>query len=270
LIYKEIYITEAINVKGALVYQNRSLNTKSELILTIMASIAQEESRSISQNVTWGKRVAFKAGKVSFAYSMFLGYEKEDDRIIIVESEAKIVRRIYRMFLVEGLTPTGIARTLKKEGIKTPLGKNTNWTKNNITSILTNEKYKGDALLQKKFTVNFLENKMKVNEGEIPQYYVENNHPLIIDPIEWAEVQFEIRRREKLGRTYSSKNCFSSKLVCADCGGFYGQKVWHSTSKYRRVIWQCNKKFSDGTKRCTTPTLKEDDIKDAFLKAFIG
>ena len=129
-----------------------TLDSKSELILTIMASIAQEESRSISQNVTWGKRASFQAGKVSFAYSRFLGYKKVGDEIVVDEDEAQIIRLIYRMFLVEGQTTTGIAEYLKTQNIISPAGKGPNWTKNTVESILTNEKYKGDALLQKSFT----------------------------------------------------------------------------------------------------------------------
>ena len=109
---------------------------------------------------------------------------------------------------------------------------------------------------------------MKKNEGEIPQYYVENSHPAIIDPIEWEQVQVEFARREDLGRTFSSKSIFSSKLVCEDCGGFYGQKVWHSTSKYRKFIWQCNNKFKDKDKRCKTPTLTTETIQMMFLNAY--
>src|SRR5690554_6866540 len=109
---------------------------------------------------------------------------------------------------------------------------------------------------------------MKKNEGEIPQYYVENSHPAIIDPIEWEQVQAEFARRVELGRTYSSKSIFSSKLVCGDCGGFYGQKVWHSTSKYRKVIWQCNRKFKDKEERCQTPHLTAETIQMMFLNAY--
>jgi hypothetical protein len=109
---------------------------------------------------------------------------------------------------------------------------------------------------------------MKKNEGEIPQYYVENSHPAIIEPDEWELVQAEFARRVALGRTYSSKNIFSSKLMCDDCGGFYGQKVWHSTSKYRKVIWQCNKKFKDKAERCMTPTLTAETIQMMFLNAY--
>jgi DNA invertase Pin-like site-specific DNA recombinase len=245
-----------------------TLDPKSELILTIMASIAQEESRSISQNVTWGKRVGFQEGKVSFAYKNFMGYKKEDDKIVIDEDQAVIVKMIYRMFLVEGKTATGIAKHLKSLNVKTPTGRSTNWTKNTVTSILTNEKYKGDALLQKTFTGNYLEHSIVKNTGQIPQYYVENSHPAIIDRDMWERVQVELGRREALGAQYSSSDIFASKLICEDCGGFYGKKKWHSNSKYSRFIYQCNNKFHKHKGKCMTPNLKEEDIKLKFIKAY--
>ncbi|MBN2876915.1 MAG: recombinase family protein, partial [Bacilli bacterium] len=245
-----------------------TLDPKSELILTIMASISQEESRSISQNVTWGKRVGFQEGKVSFAYKNFMGYKKEDDKIVIDDDQAVIVKIIYRMFLVEGKTATGIARYLKSQNIKTPTGKSTNWTKNTVTSILTNEKYKGDALLQKTFTDNYLEHSVVKNTGQIPQYYVENSHPAIIDRDLWEQVQVELERRELIGAQYSSSDVFASKLKCEDCGGFYGKKKWHSNSKYSRFIYQCNNKFHKHKDKCMTPNLKEEDVKLKFIKAY--
>ncbi|MGI6677027.1 MAG: recombinase family protein [Bacilli bacterium] len=240
---------------------------KGELLITIMSSLAQEESRSISENITWGQRKRFSDGKVHVAYKNFLGYKKgANGKLEIIEEEAKIVRFIYSLF-IKGKTASWIAKHLTENGIKTPAKKDI-WQKSTVDSILTNEKYKGDALLQKKFTIDFLEKKMKKNEGEIPQYYVENSHPAIIDPVEWEQVQVEFARREQLGRTYSSKSIFSSKLVCVDCGGFYGQKVWHSTSKYRKVIWQCNKKFKNKEEKCKTPTLTAEAIQMMFLNAY--
>ncbi|WP_264230127.1 recombinase family protein [Acholeplasma laidlawii] len=257
--------------KGIEVYFEKenlwTLDPKSELILTIMASIAQEESRSISQNVTWGKRVSFQQGKVSFAYKNFLGYKKEDDKLVIDEDQAVIVRLIYQMFLVEGKTASGIANYLKSQHIKTPAGK-TNWTKNTVNSILTNEKYKGDALLQKTYTENYLEHKVVKNNGQIPKYYVENNHPAIIDRDTWDQVQIEIERRENIGAHYSSTDIFASKLICGDCGGFYGKKKWHSNSKYSRFVHQCNRKFEKGKPKCQTPNLTEKDIKLKFIEAY--
>ena len=168
-----------------------TLDSKGELLITIMSSLAQEESRSISENVTWGQRKRFADGKVSLPYKHFLGYRKGADGLPeIVPEEAEIVRSIYRWFM-EGMTPYKIACILIEKGIPTPSGKE-QWHLSTVKSILTNEKYKGSALLQKKFTVDFLTKKTKVNEGEVPQYYVEESHPAIIPPEEFELVQAEM------------------------------------------------------------------------------
>ncbi|MCF0137547.1 MAG: recombinase family protein [Oscillospiraceae bacterium] len=243
-----------------------SFDSKGELLLTIMSSLAQEESRSISENVTWGQRKRFADGKVSMPYKHFLGYRKGADGLPeIVPEEAEIVRQIYRLF-IQGKTPGGIARLLTEEGIPTPGGK-TRWQSSVITSILTNEKYKGSALLQKAFTVDYLSKKMKKNEGEVPQYYVEESHPGIIPPEEWNRVQAEIARRQALANCTSGGSVFSSRIFCGDCGCAYGPKVWHSNDKYRRTVWQCNGKFK-GEHRCRTPHLYEKDIQTLFLTAY--
>lgn len=223
-----------------------------------MSSLAQEESRSISENVTWGQRKRFQDGKVSMSFGNFLGYRRgENGTPEVVPKEAEIVRRIYKMFL-EGKTYGDIARALMADGILTPR-KNTVWTKSTIKSILTNEKYKGDALLQKKFTVNFLTKKTKINEGEVPQYYVENSHPAIISSDAYDLAQMEIQKRSEKSRTSGSRHCFTSKLRCECCGGYFGSKVWHSTDQYRKVLWQCNHKFKNDAK-CTTPHIYESDL----------
>ena len=120
---------------------------------------------------------------------------------------------------------------------------------------------------QKSFTVDFLQKKTKPNEGEVPQYYVEGSHPAIVEPDEWDHVQAEFARRKALGNAYSGKSIFSAKLVCEDCGGFFGSKVWHSTDRYRRIIWQCNSKFK-GEERCHTPTVDTDTVRRLFIKAY--
>ena len=239
---------------------------KGELLLTIMSSLAQEESRSISENITWGQRRSFESGKVHLAYGRFLGYKKgEDGKPEIDTEQATVVELIYRLFL-DGKTPTGICRYLEGKKIPAP-GGGEKWTKTTITSILSNEKYKGHALLQKTFTTDFLEKTKKRNEGEVPQYYVEDSHPAIIDPDIWDFVQLELGRRRKLGRAYSGKSTLASKLMCEDCGGFYGHKVWHSTDKYRKEIWQCNAKFKNTT-HCCTPTLTTEEIQNRFIEAY--
>jgi DNA invertase Pin-like site-specific DNA recombinase len=242
-----------------------TLDGKGELLITIMSSLAQEESRSISENVTWGQRKRMADGKVSLPYSHFLGYEKGAGGIpAVVESEAEVVRLIYRLFL-EGGTPHGIGTRLMQMGIPTPSGK-AKWYAGTIRSILSNEKYKGDALLQKKYTVDFLTKKTKVNEGEVPQYYVENSHPAIIPQGVFDMVQQEVKRRKTAEHRHSGVGIFAGRIICADCGNYFGSKVWHSSSKYRRMIYRCNAKFK-GKDKCTTPHLTEDEIKTMFVSA---
>lgn len=267
-----ISYTRKLKAKGIEVYFEKenlwSLDEKTEFLLTIMASMAQEESRSISQNVTMGKRWGMKEGRVSWAYSNMLGYTKENGKIVVVENEAILVRKIYQLFLRGGKTCSGIAEYLKEKGIPTPSGKSYKWTKNTINSILRNEKYKGDALLQKTYTADYLEHKVEKNKGHLPQYYVENSHPAIIDKEEWEIVQAELMRRERIGAAYSGNSIFSSKLICGDCGGFYGRKIWHSTSKYARFVYRCNAKYNKDKDQCLTPALSEDVVKEKFVKAY--
>ena len=243
-----------------------TLDSKGELLITIMSSLAQEESRSISENVTWGWRKRIADGKVTVAYSHSLGYEKgEDGTMQIVEDEAKIVRQIYGMFL-DGKTPSGIAVRLSRQGIPSPAGKE-KWQSSTVKSILTNEKYKGDALLQKTFTVDFLQKKKKANEGEVPQYYVENSHPAIVTEEVFDLVQHELRRRQQKGRHTSAASIFSNRIVCGECGAYYGSTVWHSTDAYRSRIWRCNRKYETKGSPCPSPHLREAELQNAFLKA---
>ena len=239
---------------------------KGELLITIMSSLAQEESRSISENVTWGQRKRFADGKLIMSFGNFLGYKRgENGQPEIVEKEAKIVRLIYKMFL-EGKTPTYIAKYLTEQNIPTPRDKNI-WRSTTVESILKNEKYKGAALLQKTFTTDFLTKKKKINEGEIPQYYVEDSHPAIVSKEVYSLVQQEFEKRKNSKNYMTTSSCFSGKIFCGNCGGLYGSKVWHSNSKYRRTIWQCNNKFKNADK-CKTPNLTETELKSAFVKVF--
>jgi hypothetical protein len=254
--------------KGVEVYFEKeniwTFDGKGDLLITIMSSLAQEESRSISENCTWGQRKRFSDGKVCVPYSRFLGYDKGEDGLVVNEDEAVIIRQIYRMYL-EGSTPHLIAKHLTAEGIPTPGGKEV-WSQTTVRAILTNEKYKGDALLQKSYTVDFLTKKKKMNEGEIPQYYVENSHEAIIEPVVFEMVQQEMARRNKGKNRHSGVGLFASRIKCSECGSWYGSKVWHSTTKYRRTIYQCNHKFG-GDRKCKTPHFDEETIKRMFVLA---
>lgn len=236
----------------------RTFDNKGELLLTIMASLAQEESRSISENCVWGQRKRFSDGKVTVPFSRFLGYDRgEDGNLVVNPQEAEIVREIYQMFL-DGASPYAIAKRLTERGIPSPGGKD-RWYKATVTSILSNEKYKGDALLQKVYTTDFLTKRKKQNEGEVPQYYVEGNHEAIISAEIFELAQSELERRRKSSAPEGG-GIFMSKILCGSCGGVYTAKVWHSTNRYRRVIWQCGCE-------CGTPHLMEEELRLVFVRA---
>ena len=251
--------------KGVGVYFEKeniwTFESRGELLITIMSSLAQEESRSISENTTWGKRKQFAEGKTSVGYSAFLGYDKD---FKINEEQAKVVKLIYKFFL-GGRSFYAITKELEKRGIKSPSGKD-KWYISTVRSILTNEKYRGDALIQKEYTADFLDKTRRKNTGEIPQYYVEEHHEAIIPPDLFDFVQSEIKRREQNGK-HSGVSIFSNKIKCGCCGGYYGAKVWHSTDKYRRVIYRCNKKYAHKGKPCSTRHLTEEEIKQIFVQA---
>ena len=243
-----------------------TFDEKGEVMLTIMSSLAQEESRSISENVTWGKRRSFEEGKYSVPFKRFLGYERgSNGELVINKEQAAIVRNIYRWF-IEGRTVNQICQELMRLGIKTPGGKE-KWQSSTVFSILTNEKYKGAAMLQKSYTVDFLNKKKKANNGELPKYYIEDAHPAIIPPADWEIVQDELAARKRFGTGISAQSFLSCKLMCEDCGGYYGSKVWHSTSSYRKIIYRCNRKY-DNEVRCETPVLTEEEVKELFIMAY--
>ena len=246
-------IVRELKERGVEVYFEKeniwTLDSKGELLITIMSSLAQEESRSISENTTWGIRKRFADGKASVAYTRFLGYDKDFQ---INDEQAETVKLIYDLFL-DGYNYYGIKAELEKQGRKTAAGK-TVWYISSIKSILQNEKYAGHALMQKGFTVDFLQKKHKKNDGELPQQYVEDHHPAIIPPELFEEVQAEIAQRKS-----------NSRIKCGCCGGWYGAKVWHSNDKYRRVVYRCNNRYEG--EHPAMPVLSQQDIEDCFTRA---
>ena len=259
-----------------------TLDGKGEVLLTIMSSIAQEESRNISENVTWGIRKRFADGKVTMSYGQFMGYRRgKDGTPEVVEAEAKIVRTIFRRFL-EGATPAMISRELNLSGIPCPSRKSllseneaeiakarkktSRWGTSTVENILANEKYKGDAILQKTYCTDYLLKTFVVNDGSVvPKYYAQNRHPAIVSPEVFDLAQQELAWRRSLNGRYSGRSCFASRVVCGDCGAFYGSKVWHSTDEYRRIVWRCNNKYAGETK-CTTPHVTQEALEKAFVQ----
>lgn len=238
-----------------------TLDSKGELLITIMSSLAQEESRSISENVTWGQRKRFADGKVTICYSRFLGYKKgPDGEPAIDEHEAQIVRLIYRLCLY-GKSDTYIARLLDEEGI--PTASNGRWSANAVESILTNVKYKGAAELQKTYTVDFLTKKRRINDGQVAKYYVENSHPAIISPEVFDLVQYErARLKEKGLLRVNTTYPFSGRIICGECGSLYGRVQWYKDD----TSWSCNERTRHGA--CHPPVLREREIMAGFLCAY--
>ena len=258
-------VTRELKAKGVEVYFEKenisSMDKTAELVFTMLSSIAQEESRSISENVRWGKQRSMEAGKVYVPYSAFLGYEKGEDGLLkIVEEEAKIVRRIYKRYL-EGASLNQIANELNTDNITTLKGNR--WTKDGIRRLLTNEKYKGDARLQKTYVDDFLTKQVKINRGERKQWYIHDSHDAIVSAETFELVQKEIARRTgRGGRYYDSP--FTGKIICGECGSTYGHRVWHSNRACRENIWLCIDKVK-GESKCKTTRIKDEEIERAFV-----
>lgn len=240
-----------------------TLDSKGELLLTILSSLAQEESRSISENTTWGQRKRMADGHGCLGFSRFLGYDRgPDGEFVINEEQAKIVKRIYYEYL-DGKTTVEIAKRLTRDGIKTVTGKD-KWDNSTILSILKNEKYKGDCLMQKYYINDYLEKKLIKNKGELQQYYVENHHEPIVSAEVYDRVQLLMKRKSKKKKNSAARD-FSSMVICGECGEVYGSKVWHSNSKYRKIIYRCNAKY-EGNK-CSTLAIDETRLKEIFVEA---
>lgn len=239
---------------------------KGELLITIMSSLAQEESRSISENVTWGMRESMRQGKAWVPYSVFLGYNKgPDGNWVVVPEQAAIVRRIFGMYL-QGMSPYHIGRILESEGVEFSKGK-TKWHATTITSILKNEKYKGDALRQKTYTSDFLTKEKVKNDGALQQYYIHEHHEAIIRPELFDRVQMEIKNRGTAGQKRGGNRLFSMRVKCGDCGGWYGPCTWAYGTPRERLVWRCNHKYAKGKKNCTPPAVSEKVLKEAFVSA---
>lgn len=235
-----------LKASGVAVYfQRENINTMDstgEFLITLMRSFAEEESRSISENVTWAVRHRYAQG-IYHLPGLLLGYQRsQDGKIQVDEAGARVVRFIYLLALA-GISSTDICRILMEYNIPSP-GESEVWESKTVRSILKNEKYMGNAILQKQVTVDFLTKTSKPNEGEAPQYYVENGHPNIVSKAVWQEVQAKWTNAGRRNCTFSP---FANKIVCGDCGGWYGRKTWHSTT-YRDTVWECNHRKAGHTK----------------------
>lgn len=269
------YIRQLKDRNIPVLFEKENINTmdsKGEVLLTIMASLAQQESQSLSQNVKLGLQYRYQQGLVQVNHNRFLGYTKDGEgRLVIEPEEAEVVKRIYREYL-EGASLAQIGKSLEADGILTAAGKG-KWRPETLKKILQNEKYIGDALLQKTYTVDFLSKKRVKNNGIVPQYYVENSHEPIIPRDLYMQVQEEMARRANLHsgakrkkRVYSSRYALSSIVYCPKCGEIYRRIAWNNRGKHS-VVWRCCTRVEHGPKQCDAPTIQESDLQAAVVKA---
>ena len=250
-----------------------TLDAKGEVLLTIMASLAQQESMSLSQNVKLGLQFRYQRGEVQVNHSRFLGYTKDENgRLVIDPEQAEVVRRIYREYL-DGYSGDKIAAGLERDGILTGAG-NPHWHTSTIAKILRNEKYMGDALLQKTYTVDYLSKKRIKNNGIMPQYYVENDHEAIIPKEIFMRVQDELVRRRLVkvspnGRKhgFSSNHVFSQMIVCGECGELFRRVHWNNHG-CRSIVWRCLSRLQSTGVVCHARTVNEEVLKKVVMQAF--
>lgn len=264
----------------AVVFEKEGVNTldgTGEILITILSSLAQEESRNISENTRWGVVRRFENGKVIVNCSKFMGYTKnEDGDLIIVPEEAEIVKLIFRLYL-EGYSAKKICKYLEEHGIKTTIGQD-KWYDSVIFKMLRNEKYMGDALLQKTYTVDFMTKKKVVNNGIVPQYYVEDDHEPIIPKELFYRVQEEMARRASMCKSavtrkknqkskYSSTYALTGMLICGECGQQYRRVTWARNGK-KKVVWRCDNRLNNGTKYCKkSESIEEGALNRAVMAA---
>ena len=274
------YIRELRALGIAVISEKENINTltaESEMLITIMSCFAQAESESISKNVSWGVRQSFKNGNVPMQYARLLGYRKgHDGNAEIIPEEAEVVKEIYRCYL-DGMSMNLIADRLNEKGLTTK-GGSSPYRKMVVQRILTNEKYTGDALLQKTYVTDCITKKMRKNNGELPMYLVKNHHEPIISRSDFNRVQEEMARRsskrtiaDKLTKTgqgkYSAKYALSELLICGECGEHYRRVTW-TAKGFKEVKWRCVSRIQYGKKKChSSPTVDEQALHRAIVSA---
>lgn len=266
------YVRELKELGVGIVFEKENINTldaKGE----VLSSLAQDESRSISENCTWGIRRRFEQGQHKMSTKRFLGYDTDEDgKLVVNKPQAKIVVRLYEEFL-SGKTVDYIARNFKAEKLKSWDGKS-NWQASTLDLMLRNEKYMGDAILQKSFTADFLTKKRVMNDGSIQMYHIEEDHEPIIDIETWQAAQAELERREKYCKAhftnaYSQRgevNPFYGKIICGNCNHIYSRVMYTARSGRRIIKWRCGScNMADGHKVCSNRYITDETFKKLFV-----
>ena len=265
----------------AVIFEKENMNTleiDSEILITMLGAFAQSESESISANVRWGIRQAMKEGKATIQYKYLYGYRKGNDgKPEIIPEQADVVRKIYDLFL-SGTPVRGIQEYLNTSAVPNINGE-PKWARSAIDSILTNEKYCGDVLLQKTYIDDCINKKVKKNTGQLPMYLVQNLHEGIISRETFDAAQAELARRSAgkspskknapTGRSrYSSKYALSDRLYCGECGTRYQRCTWRNRDGSKRIVWRCVSRVDYGNRYChNSPTLDEEPLHRAILAA---
>lgn len=274
------YIRALKELGIGIIFEKENINTlemDTELIITFMSAFAQSESESISANVRWGKRQAMKEGKTSVNFKKLYGYFLDSEGNPRVDSDkAEVIRGIFNRYL-QGASLRMIRQELEAAGIPNPAGSE-KWGIDQIRSILSNEKYCGDVLMQKTFIQDCISKKVVKNTGQLPMYLIQNNHPAIVSREVYQAVQAEKARRSataspstktsSTGRTcYASKFALSERLVCGECGTLYRRCTWKRNGK-TRIVWRCVSRLDYGTKYChQSPTMDEEPLQRAIMAA---
>lgn len=274
------YTRELLGLGIGVIFEEQNINSlypESEFLIALHGAFAQSESETISENVRWGKQQAMREGKVNIYYPSLLGYRKgEDGKPVIVPEDAATVRYIYESYL-SGKSVRTIRDALTAGGYRSAAG-TTEWSTTHINTILTNEKYCGDVLMQKTFIDNCISKKAIPNTGQRPMYLVQNHHEGIVSRGVFDAVQLELaRRRAQDGRTrksaptgrgkFSGKHALSGLMFCAECGSTYRRAVWTQHGE-KRAVWRCTSRLDYGKKYCkTSPTLDERPLQQAILDA---
>ena len=260
------------------IFEKENINTltaQSEFILSLYSSFAQAESESISKNVTLGNQMAFKEGRVRYQYKYWLGYKKsKDGKPEIIAEEAEAVKTVFRLYL-DGMSYNEIAKYMNAHNY--PNRSSTNkWITIMVKRILENEKYVGDCLLQKTYTIDCISHKTAKNNGERAMYYVSDCHPAIIDRNIFNRVQQEIARRNSKRSAstknpteqskYSSKYALTELLICGECGTACRRCRWTSHNR-DRTVWRCINRLDHGPKYCKSPTIDEQPLHNAIVRA---
>lgn len=252
-------------------FEKENLNTlhyTSESLLAIFSSLAQAESESMSENIKMGREYRYKKGGCCYNMGKVFGFNQDSNGIVTInEEQAVTVRLMYESYL-NGMSVGGIIKDLRERKIPSPTGKE-EWSPGTVERILSSEKYKGDFLARKTFTVDPISKKKKKNTGQVTQYLITNHHPAIIEPEMFDMVQSEIARRGCIKKNdkkkhygkYSGKFPFNNLIICGDCGAKYRRTMWVEKNGNKKYVWRCVNRIQDGKHYCR----RSVTINDTYL-----